>query len=145
MHLLQPFDLVRCLFELDPDELQFLYSATNHNRGAATELTSEERTCTATEQLGFLPASLGHSSSAAPVRPGHQYKQTAFLFHFACVGLFTKPTGKWFCPDCKEKMKKAKKKSDAFTLQSGMMVKAICFTPDFPAVGALLGLVHCTI
>jgi len=29
-------------------------------------------------------------------------------FHFACVGLETKPRGKWFCPDCRRKKKKLK-------------------------------------
>jgi len=27
-------------------------------------------------------------------------------FHFACVGLEVKPRGKWFCADCRKKMKK---------------------------------------
>ena len=27
-------------------------------------------------------------------------------FHFGCVGLTTKPKGKWFCPACTEKRKK---------------------------------------
>ena len=28
-------------------------------------------------------------------------------FHFACVGLITKPKGKWYCPSCAEKRKKS--------------------------------------
>lgn len=28
-------------------------------------------------------------------------------FHFGCVGLSSKPKGKWFCPVCTEKKKKA--------------------------------------
>eukprot|EP01135_Chromosphaera_perkinsii_P001911 Nk52_evm60s212 gene=Nk52_evmTU60s212 len=29
-------------------------------------------------------------------------------FHFQCIGLTTKPKGKWFCPGCSERMKKKK-------------------------------------
>ena len=27
-------------------------------------------------------------------------------FHYACVGLTEKPVGKWYCPQCREKMGK---------------------------------------
>lgn len=27
-------------------------------------------------------------------------------FHFACVGLTTKPKGKWYCPKCTQDRKK---------------------------------------
>lgn len=27
-------------------------------------------------------------------------------FHFGCVGLTSKPKGKWYCPSCAEKRKK---------------------------------------
>lgn len=30
-------------------------------------------------------------------------------FHFACVGLTTKPKGKWFCPKCSMELKKKNK------------------------------------
>lgn len=31
-------------------------------------------------------------------------------FHFACMGLESKPRGKWYCPDCRKKMTVKKKK-----------------------------------
>ena len=31
-------------------------------------------------------------------------------FHFACVGLESKPRGKWLCPQCREGKKKKSKK-----------------------------------
>ena len=34
-------------------------------------------------------------------------------YHFSCVGLETKPRGKWYCPDCKKKMDKEKEKDSA--------------------------------
>mmetsp|Transcript_8668 Transcript_8668/g.9027 ORF Transcript_8668/g.9027 Transcript_8668/m.9027 type:complete len:269 (+) Transcript_8668:1-807(+) len=30
-------------------------------------------------------------------------------FHFDCVGLLVKPEGQWFCPDCRDKLKKKKR------------------------------------
>lgn len=30
-------------------------------------------------------------------------------FHFACVGLTTKPKGKWFCPKCSLELRKKNK------------------------------------
>ena len=31
-------------------------------------------------------------------------------FHYGCVGLTEKPVGKWYCPQCREKMNKGPQK-----------------------------------